>query len=101
MLNVNIKSKPKYLKKGDSILPITVSSAIQSQNKILEGIKVFESWGLICKSNNLSTRNWGYLAGTDQVRYKNLHPKSNPSLMAFTPAMIFWVTNLFGLNGDS
>ncbi len=80
---INSRTRPKRLREGDEIVTIAISSPVNDQNHLLEGLKVFESWGLTCKNKVIPGRHWGYLSGEDQVRYKELHSQENSSLIAF------------------
>ncbi len=83
MLHINPNSIPKPLKAGDEVMTIAVSSLVKCNEKLLEGIDIFRDWGLVCKNNNITDRNWGYLAGKDSVRYRELYPKRTTPLIAF------------------
>lgn len=74
---------PKPLVKGNEVEIVASSSVIDSNESLLDGLKVFQEWGLICRSNDIIGRSYGYLAGSDEVRGKELHPKDKPHLMAF------------------
>ncbi len=69
------------LQQGDEVITVAASSVVDDEQTLLEGLKVFEGWGLICKKQNVSERRWGYLAGKDEVRYQELHQKA--PLLAF------------------
>ncbi len=71
------------LKKGDVFHIVAASSPINSKEDLSSGIKVFEEWGLICNSIDSVDRYWGYLAGDDEVRFKELHTEKKFPLLAF------------------
>jgi len=71
------------LKKGDLFHIAATSSPISNSDDLYSGIKVLEEWGLICNHIDLIDRSWGYLAGNDEVRFNELHPKSHFPLIAF------------------
>ena len=77
------ENRTKVLKKGDEVFSIAVSSPVNDQNRLLEGLKVFEEWGLVCTNQVVIGRHWGHLAGDDEERYQSLHPKRSPDLIAF------------------
>ena len=83
MIQIQARTKPSLLKKGDLINAIAVSSAIDNYEDFKAGIEVFESWGLICQDKNKIYSRWGYLAGSDQIRYQNLHSKKTFPLIVF------------------
>ena len=71
------------LKKGDLFRIVAASSPISKRQELQCGIKVLEEWGLICDQIDAIDRNWGYLAGTDEVRFNELHAKNHCPLLAF------------------
>ncbi len=71
------------LKKGDLFHVVAASSPIFNEENLHSGIKVLKEWGLICDYVDLVDRSWGYLAGTDEVRFNELHPKKHFPLIAF------------------
>ncbi len=73
----------KSLSAGDKVRTIAVSSPINDEDCLLEGIKVFEEWGLICQNEVSIGKHWGYLAEKDPVRYKQLHSSNDSDLIAF------------------
>ncbi len=82
MLTINRETSPKPLIKGDEVAIIAASSVIEDEQSLLEGIEILEQWGLICRPQNIYGRNWGYLAGDDEIRYKELHPYKGAPLLA-------------------
>ena len=75
MMKLNKATKPSRLITGDVISSIAVSSAIDDYESIKEGINLFESWGLRFETNSQLSKRWGYFAGDDKARYKNLNCK--------------------------
>ncbi len=73
----------KPLTPGDEVLTSSISSAINDEKSIFEGLKILEGWGLIIHPEKLNTRRWGYLAGNDEIRYQQLHPPKSTPLIAF------------------
>ena len=71
------------LKKGDIFNVVAISSPISNRTDLNAGIKVLEEWGLICNPIDEEDRSWGYLAGSDEVRFNELHPKKHFPLIAF------------------
>ena len=71
------------LKKGDLFHIVAASSPITKKEDLQAGIKVLEEWGLICKHMAPIDRSWGYLAGSDEVRFNELHPNNHCPLLAF------------------
>lgn len=68
----NNKIKPSKLKKGDTIGLIAPGSYI-SQDQLDESIKNFEELGYKVKYNNIILDKYGYLAGFDKERAKDIH----------------------------
>ncbi len=73
----------KSLKKGDLFHIVAASSPISNKKDLDSGIKVLEDWGLICNHIDSIDRSWGYLAGSDELRFNELHPKNYFPLIAF------------------
>ena len=71
------------LKKGDLFHIVAASSPISNKKELHSGIKVLQGWGLICNQIDSIDRSWGYLAGDDEVRFKELHPHNYFPLIAF------------------
>tara|TARA_Y100001968_G_scaffold61058_3_gene51881 strand:+ start:1927 stop:2829 length:903 start_codon:yes stop_codon:yes gene_type:complete len=63
------------LKKGDEVIAVAPSSSISDNQSLIKGIEILEKWGLNCRPYNFIGRSWGYLAGNDEIRYKELHPE--------------------------
>ncbi len=71
------------LKKGDLFHIVAASSPISQKDDVQSGIEVLQRWGLICNHFEALDRSWGYLAGTDEVRFNELHPSNHCPLLAF------------------
>ena len=71
------------LKEGDEVITVAVSSEVQNESPISEGLKVFEEWGLVCRPQKFVGRHWGYLAGDDKSRQEELHQQPTAPLIAF------------------
>jgi len=82
MLRIKDETIAKYLKKGDEVLPIASSSLIKDKKSIIEGLEVFEKWGLRVRPYNFIERTYGYLAGNDEVRFNELHHQTHSNLIA-------------------
>tara|TARA_Y100001968_G_C19315606_1_gene696501 strand:- start:295 stop:1173 length:879 start_codon:yes stop_codon:yes gene_type:complete len=74
---------PSPLKPGDEVATASISSEISEEKAIADGLEIFESWGLVTREVNYIGRYWGYLSGSDLIRYKELHPKKSANLIAF------------------
>ena len=70
------------LQRGDEVVTVAASSALEDEQSLLEGLKVLEEWGLVCRSQQVSERRWGYLAGNDASRQRDLNPESPAALLA-------------------
>ena len=71
------------LKKNDLFHIVAASSPISNEESLHSGIKVLQEWGLRCNHIDVVDRSWGYLAGNDEVRFNELHPKNHYPLIAF------------------
>ncbi len=83
MVFVNPEKVAKPLKKGDEVITVAASSVVTDKDAIIQGLKVFQDWGLVCRDHNVIGRHWGYLAGNDETRFKELHPQKSAPLKAF------------------
>ena len=83
MLHICSKTYAKPLQHGDEVITVAASSVLDDEIQLLEGLKILESWGLICRPQSVAKRSWGYLAGNDFIRYEELHPKDSAPLLAF------------------
>ena len=75
MINLRKTNLSKPLQKGSEVITVAASSGIIDEEPLLEGLKIFEEWGLKCRPQKVVGRHWGYLAGNDLTRYKELHPE--------------------------
>tara|TARA_B100000965_G_scaffold381858_1_gene379697 strand:+ start:902 stop:1774 length:873 start_codon:yes stop_codon:yes gene_type:complete len=71
------------LKQGDLFQIVAASSQIINKEDLHSGIKVLQEWGLKCSDVNTFDRSWGYLAGSDEDRFNELHSKIHFPLIAF------------------
>ncbi len=71
------------LKQGDLFHIVSASSPVSNKENLQSGIKVLQEWGLIHNNIDVEDRSWGYLAGSDEARFNELHPKKNFPLIAF------------------
>ena len=60
------------LQRGDTVATVAASSALQDSQRLNEGLVILESWGLHLLEQSVTGRHWGYLAGTDQERHRDL-----------------------------
>ena len=74
----------KTLTKGDEVLITSPSTYKENKNNFLEGIEILESWGLSIIHNDLLSKKYGYLAGSDATRFKDLMEAENYKLMIFS-----------------
>ncbi len=82
MIKLLTSSKPSFLSVGDEVMVIATGSAIQDEDQLLKGIKIFEEWGLKCIEQKIASRNWNDLAGNDLERNQDLNPDIKAPLMA-------------------
>ena len=73
----------EHLKEGDLFNIVAASSPIENKEDLYAGIQVLQDWGLVCNDFGELDRSWGYLAGSDEVRFNELHPSNHVPLMAF------------------
>ena len=73
----------KVLKKGDFFKIVAISSSVRDLKDLYHGINVLKEWGLICSKIDSIDRSWGYLAGSDEERFNELHSQENFPLLAF------------------
>ena len=83
MVKINNSKKVSPLKEGDLVSAISISSAIEYSEKLIQGLKIYEGWGLNCKEKSISEERWGYLAGSDKDRFEKLHSKNPAQLTTF------------------
>ncbi len=81
MISLISKTLPNFLKEGDEIITIASSSAVENEENLVKGTEVLTSWGLVCLPQKIQGRRWGYLAGDDNERFKELHQNFPPPLI--------------------
>ena len=67
---------------GATVATVAASSAIPDNERLLQGLAVLESWGLICLDSDVVGRHWGYLAGSDADRRSDLLTPESAALLA-------------------
>jgi len=80
MLKIRPETSVAPLKHGDEVITIAPSSIVQDEASLLKGIEILKGWGLKCRPQNISRRSWGYLAGNDDLRYRELHQTNSAPL---------------------
>ena len=70
------------LRSGDKVGIVAASSAYDDLTPLKEGLALLNSWGLETDHADIPQRRWGYLAGTDQDRLKDLHSQRLCALLA-------------------
>ncbi len=83
MLHIKPDTFTKSLQAGDEVTIVAASSIINDKSCLEEGLNILHSWGLICQKHNVIGRQWGYLAGDDLTRFKELHSNNHGPLIAF------------------
>ncbi len=83
MISFKRENIAKCLDRGDNVVSIAISSPVNNDIQLLEGLRILEEWGLTCKNKVVTGRHWGYLAGEDMTRYKDLYPPEMPELIVF------------------
>ena len=83
MIHILPNTYVKPLALGDKVFTAAISSYIDEKTFLMDGIKIFQDWGLDCKIPKTLKNQWGYLAGKDEDRYKELYPKQEQHLIAF------------------
>ena len=61
------------LRRGNTVATVAPSSALSSDQQLLEGLALLQSWGLQALPQTVAEREWGYLAGRDAERRADLH----------------------------
>ena len=86
MITIRTETIATPLKKGDEFIAASISSPLLNKKEILDGLKLLEQWGLVCRAESLVNikSKWGYLAGNDAIRFSNLHPKKPTKFIIFT-----------------
>lgn len=87
MIRPALPPLPPPLRPGDRVRLVAASSALETSERLDEGIQVLRSWGLHVEDpGSLVGRRWGYLAGQDRVRAEDLTRRepdnSPPGLLA-------------------
>jgi muramoyltetrapeptide carboxypeptidase len=73
-------SHPKPLRSGDRVRLVSASSALETDERLQQGMEVLRSWGLDVEERpELVGRRWGFLAGEDHHRAADLHPGDTSS----------------------
>ena len=67
---------PRHLHAGDAVQLAAASSALAADvlERLQEGVAVLEGWGLRVRPHPQPLRRWGYLAGDDRERKRDLQP---------------------------
>ncbi len=71
------------LKKGDLIDILTPGSFIDDEENFQKGLEILKSWGLEVNENNSLSKKFGYFAGDDLTRFKELEKAQNSKLIIF------------------
>ena len=71
------------LKKGDEINILAPSSFIDKKDDFKKGIEILKTWGLKINQNNCVKKKFGYFAGDDLTRLKDLENAKNSKLIIF------------------
>jgi len=71
------------LNKGDQIDVLAPSSFIDKENNLTEGLEILKKWGLKIKKNKSLSKRFGYFAGDDKTRFKQLQKAQNSKLIIF------------------
>ena len=78
----SLHSWPSPLRSGDRVGIAAPSSCLQDHTNLREGIALLRSWGLQVDPPPPLERRWGYLAGQDGERRKDLLRESPVALLA-------------------
>ena len=71
------------LKKGDEINILAPSSYIEIEDDFIKGIDILKNWGLKIIHNDILSKKYGYFAGDDLTRFKELEEAQNSKLIIF------------------
>ncbi|WP_320674266.1 LD-carboxypeptidase [Prochlorococcus sp. MIT 1341] len=82
MIKLLQQTIPASLKQGDEVAFAATASAFNDEDLLIEGTKVLQGWGLVCRSTNILNRRWRELAGEDEIRNKDLQPEPSAPLIA-------------------
>ncbi|MGC6483115.1 MAG: S66 peptidase family protein [Synechococcus sp.] len=72
------------LKAGDRVGVVAASSAYDDLKPLAAGLELLRRWGLQINVDAIPQRRWGYLAGPDQERIKDLQSQPASALLACT-----------------
>ena len=97
MVQISPYTHTKPLQQGDEVVTVAASSALDDDQELLEGLKILESWGLVCRPQFVTKNTWGYLAGDDSIRYQSLHPNDYAPLLAFERG-VAWLNSIGDAN---
>ena len=82
MMQLRSECLTPALQRGDEVITVAASSALEDEQSLLAGLNILEGWGLICRPQRVNQRRWGYLAGNDASRQNDLNPESPAALLA-------------------
>ena len=71
------------LKKGDEVNILAPSSLIDKEEDLTQGLDILKTWGLKIVYNNNLFKKFGYFAGDDLTRFKELEKAQNSKLIIF------------------
>tara|TARA_B100000945_G_scaffold306850_1_gene294708 strand:+ start:759 stop:1631 length:873 start_codon:yes stop_codon:yes gene_type:complete len=71
------------LRKGDEIDILAPSSFLDKEDDLKIGIEILRKWGLKINQHNSLSKRFGYLAGDDLTRFKDLEKAQNSKLIIF------------------
>ncbi|KGF97401.1 Muramoyltetrapeptide carboxypeptidase [Prochlorococcus marinus str. MIT 9302] len=71
------------LKKGDQVDILAPGSFIDDEENLKKGIEILKNWGLKINQNNSLSKRYGYFAGDDLTRFKELEKAQNSKLIIF------------------
>lgn len=79
---MNVIHPAVALHPGDVVQCVAASSALDSPERLHQGASLLTSWGLRVEQHSCADRFWGYLAGRDSDRRRDLEPESSAELFA-------------------
>ncbi|MBO8220531.1 S66 peptidase family protein [Prochlorococcus marinus] len=71
------------LKKGDRIDILAPGSFIDEEENFQKGVEILKNWGLEVNENNSLSKRFGYFAGDDLTRFRELEKAQNSKLIIF------------------
>ncbi len=71
------------LKKGDQVDILAPGSFIEDEENLKKGIEILKNWDLKINENNSLSKRYGYFAGDDLTRFKELEKAQNSKLIIF------------------